>query len=324
MDHMEASAAASPCKGSRHSESEGLRCVSVNSSATTLVPATASPETCSGAASPSSPDRSISPEHEVRGLSVQLSPLHAEGLIGRQVTTASGHQLSKSNMDLKFVANSELLAGTLNRQVTLFDDDVSRGPASKAVSDQASTRASARRSTAGPPRPAELRRSKYTVPKVRLAPPSGCAGRSARGPSAAARLAPGGYSPIRNAAACDAEMVWDTVLIEGPMQQRILLAFWIWRWCVLVRVHGRWELRTYQDEAASLSAPGQPLQRLVVANLAVGLNALQPTVLTLSDKASNELRLMLRTGRGQRWEELASSVLWTKALRSARAPTSYV
>lgn len=124
------------------------------------------------------------------------------------------------------------------------------------------------------------------------------------------------------AAACDPETVWSTVLIEGPLQESCLWAFWAWRWCVLLRVRNRWELRVYADEAASLSSPGHPLRRHVLADFAVRLSPARPTVLVLEDSRSTEPRHWLRSGPGRRWEEVASSGLWSEALRSAQAPTS--
>jgi len=104
------------------------------------------------------------------------------------------------------------------------------------------------------------------------------------------------------------------------MQEFCYWAFWVWRWCVLVRVRNCWELRIYADEAASLSSPDQPLQRHAVAGLAVRPCPARPAVLLLEERASREPRRWLRSGPGQRWEELASSALWSEALRSARAP----
>jgi len=162
------------------------------------------------------------------------------------------------------------------------------------------------------PAPTELRRSKYVVPAEG---PGGASPRGwSRGPD---------FCALAAATACDAETVWDTVLIEGPMQECCFWAFWVWRWCVLVRVRNCWELRVYADEAASLSSPGHPLQRHVMADLAVRLSPARPTVLVLTDWTSMEPRHWLRSGPGQRWEEVVSSELWAEALRSARAPTPH-
>lgn len=211
-------------------------------------------------------------------------------------------------------------------------DELSLSPTESLLSRQASPLGSAasaceERRTASAPvvTPAELRRSKYVVPEAQKPPrhvqllsggasPGASPGKWSRGAD---------FCAIAAATACDADTVWDTVLIEGPMQECCFWAFWVWRWCVLVRVRNRWELRVYADEDASLSFPSQPLQRHVVEDLAVRLCPSRPAVLVLEERASNERRRWLRTGPGQRWEEMASSALWSEALRSARAPRRF-
>lgn len=112
---------------------------------------------------------------------------------------------------------------------------------------------------------------------------------------------------------------WSRVLIEGPLQQRNLLGLWRWRWCVLVRVFDTWELQVYGSQVEALGAPDQPLSRQKVAGLAVDLSPHLPSVLSLLDGKSGEVKLVVRAGCGKRWEELAASSLWRKALAGAGA-----
>lgn len=286
---MEAPSAATSSKRLRDGQDlEGARRRTSCSSSTTLAPSPATPA-LSSTRSPSSPERGSAKLADRVGLTDQLSPSQAEHFLRQQAGTSA--------RGCRSIHCPE-------RQAARIADAPTVTPA-----------------------PTQLRRSKYIVPADAqrlprhtrlLVAEQGSGGASpggqSRGPDFCALVA---------ATACDAETVWDTVLIEGPMQECCFWAFWVWRWCVLVRVRNRWELRVYSDEAASLSSPGRPLQRHVVADLAVRLSPTRPTVLVLEDGTSMEPRHWLRSGPGQRWEELASSELWAAALRSARVPTSH-
>lgn len=289
---MEAPDAAAPSKPFRDDgqDAEGgmKRLTSVSSGTTTRAPGTATPA-LSSTRSPSTPERGNARIADGIGLTDEMSLSQRESFLSRQASPLG----------------SAASAG---------------GCGSACCEERRASRA------AGAPAviPAELRRSKYVVPEAQKPPRHVRLPRAAQGPSGGA--SPGCWSrgaefcALAAATACDADTVWDTVLIEGPMQECCFLAFWVWRWCVLVRVRNRWELRVYADEASSLSSPGHPMQRHVVADLAVRLCPTRPAVLVLEERASREPRRWLRSGPGQRWEELASSALWSEALRSARAP----
>lgn len=104
------------------------------------------------------------------------------------------------------------------------------------------------------------------------------------------------------------------VLIEGSLQQRVLLWFWRSRWCVL----DRQEFRIYRDEEASLIMPESPLERYSAHLIGVAPDAHTPSVLLVrsAGSARGELILHLRTGMGLRWEEQAASALWCWAFSS--------
>jgi hypothetical protein len=105
------------------------------------------------------------------------------------------------------------------------------------------------------------------------------------------------------------------VLIEGPLQQRSMLFFWRWRWCVL----DRRELRVYQNEQVSLLQPEKPLERHSARALNVAPDLHWPSVLVLSGAAGgdDDPLLFLRTGPGVQWEEVAATMLWLRAFASA-------
>lgn len=107
------------------------------------------------------------------------------------------------------------------------------------------------------------------------------------------------------------------VLIEGPLQQRLLLVFWRWRWCVL----DRRELRVYRDEEASLLLPEKPLERHSVVTLSVGPDLHFPSVLICANARTGEPVMFLRAGPGLRWEEVAASTLWLSAFATAGRPS---
>lgn len=174
-----------------------------------------------------------------------------------------------------------------------------------------------------PQRPGDLRRRKYIVPQApyvqlgsqRQPPHRLCAyAPSARLPSPEADfgLAGGGVRPG-----------WDTVLIEGPLQQHVMLGFWRWRWCVVVRVFNQWELRVYRDEAASLSSPARPLQRHPASVLVVIPDAGQPSTLSCMDAPSGEQLLLLRTGGDCQLGEPAAWRLWAAALQAAGSTVDF-
>jgi len=108
------------------------------------------------------------------------------------------------------------------------------------------------------------------------------------------------------------------VLIEGPLQQRHLLVFWRWRWCVL----DRRELRVYWNEEASLLMPEKPLERRSVASLTVGPDLNFPSVLICADSRTREPLSFLRAGPGLRWEEVAASTLWLGAFAAVSRSAS--
>lgn len=115
------------------------------------------------------------------------------------------------------------------------------------------------------------------------------------------------------AGSCCPETDEGEVLIEGPLQQRHLLLFWRWRWCVL----DRRELRVYANEQASLLMPEKPLERRSVAAFTVGPDMNFPSVLVCTDTRTGEPLSFLRAGPGLRWEEVASSTLWLGAFAAA-------
>mmetsp|Transcript_82813 Transcript_82813/g.208553 ORF Transcript_82813/g.208553 Transcript_82813/m.208553 type:complete len:398 (+) Transcript_82813:88-1281(+) len=103
------------------------------------------------------------------------------------------------------------------------------------------------------------------------------------------------------------------VLVEGPMQQRALLFFWRWRWCVLTHE----DLRIYMDEQSSLLMPERPLERHPASKLGAAPDLHFPTVLVCTSlHGTGEPLMYLRTGPGLRWEELAAASLWLRAFAS--------
>ncbi|CAE8628263.1 unnamed protein product [Polarella glacialis] len=102
------------------------------------------------------------------------------------------------------------------------------------------------------------------------------------------------------------------VLVEGPLQQRHLAFFWRWRWCVL----DRHQLKLYRDEEASLLMPEKPLEVHSAASLSVGSDLHLPSSLICTSPTGEPL-MFLRTGRGERWEEIAAASLWLRAFASA-------
>mmetsp|Transcript_71256 Transcript_71256/g.159532 ORF Transcript_71256/g.159532 Transcript_71256/m.159532 type:complete len:344 (+) Transcript_71256:43-1074(+) len=125
---------------------------------------------------------------------------------------------------------------------------------------------------------------------------------TATGTPASSVAATGGASSAGESDDCE-------VLIEGPLQQRHLLVFWRWRWCVL----DRRELRIYRNEEASLLMPEKPLERRIVASMTVGPDLNFPSVLICADSRTGEPMSFLRAGPGLRWEEVAASTLWLGA-----------
>lgn len=115
-----------------------------------------------------------------------------------------------------------------------------------------------------------------------------------------------------------ARVGWDAVLIEGPLQKHAILSFWRQRWCVLARVLGDWELRVYQDKAASLSAVAIPLWRGRAGELMLVPDAGgQPSTLTCVDLNTGEPVLALRVLAGHQFEQLVAWKLWCAALQAA-------
>jgi len=155
--------------------------------------------------------------------------------------------------------------------------------------------------------PGELRRRKYTalhansrnlLNKNQLIPE----GRQAD--------APVGRPP---AVAASSESDDSEVLVEGPLQERHLLLFWRWRWCVL----DRQELRVYWDEEASLLTPERPAARHKVLSLTVAPDLHFPSVLICVNTDTGEQVMFLRAGPGTRWEEVAATTLWLRAFAAA-------
>lgn len=211
-----------------------------------------------------------------------------------------------------------------------FEGSSSRPAEDGARAKELAVEGGPRVSMAQPPRAGDLRRRKYRPARAPAA--AGLAPHSPRSEEAAVTpVAPSGRAAAHargareppdtstDDAARSAVPGWNRVLIEGPLQQRNLLGFWRWRWCVLVRVFDTWELRVYGSQAEALGAPDQPLSRQRAAGLAVDLNPHHPSVLSLLDGKSGEGRLVVRAGCGKRWEELAASSLWRKALAGAGA-----
>lgn len=102
----------------------------------------------------------------------------------------------------------------------------------------------------------------------------------------------------------------ETVLIEGPMQQRGFMSWWRWRWCVLQAD----ELRIYRNLEASILQHDRPQQRFDIETLRAATDLHHQTVLvferSFSADSGTPISLSLRTGSGQRWEEIAAASLW--------------
>jgi len=103
------------------------------------------------------------------------------------------------------------------------------------------------------------------------------------------------------------------VLVEGPLQQRVLFFLWRWRWCVLTCQ----ELRIYVDEEASLLTPERPIERHPASKISAAPDLHFPSVLVCTDQGSGEPFTYLRTGPGLRWEEVAAASLWLRAFASS-------
>jgi len=172
-------------------------------------------------------------------------------------------------------------------------------------------------------RSSDFRRRKYLLPQAQQA--SLCPGhRSAGWFPAAAR---GGEQPDHAVELCrlggdGAGIDWDAVIIEGPLPQHAILSFWRQRWCVLARVLGEWELRIYQDKAASRSAAAAPLWRGKARELALVPDAGgQPSTLTCVDLNTGEPVLALRVLAGDQFEQLVAWKLWCAALQASGLAT---
>lgn len=102
------------------------------------------------------------------------------------------------------------------------------------------------------------------------------------------------------------------VLCEGPLEQRSFMIFWAQRWCVM----DRREFRIYSDEEDSLLAPEKPLERYSVSAISMAPDLHAQSVLVISGLAGEPLAYV-RTGPGQRREEMVSSALWLASFAAA-------
>lgn len=152
--------------------------------------------------------------------------------------------------------------------------------------------------------PGELRRRKYTTRHSNLL------NKNQQIPEGRPADAPVGRPP---AVAASSEPDDSEVLVEGPLQERHLLLFWRWRWCVL----DRQELRVYWDEEASLLTPERPVARHKVLSLTVAPDLHFPSVLICANTDTSEQVMFLRAGPGTRWEEVAATTLWLRAFAAA-------
>lgn len=110
-----------------------------------------------------------------------------------------------------------------------------------------------------------------------------------------------------------AELDNKEVLVQGPLQEHKLLFYWQWRWCVL-----DWkELRIYASEDAFAKSPERPLRRFDVHRLHMALDLDSPSVLVCMSADSGALSMLLRSGPGQLWEEVAAAKLWLRMFASA-------
>jgi len=103
------------------------------------------------------------------------------------------------------------------------------------------------------------------------------------------------------------------ILVQGPLQEHRLLFFWQWRWCVLSKE----ELRIYGSEDAFATTPERPLQRLDVRQFHVALDLDSPSVLVCLTASTGALTMLLRSGPGVLWEEVAAAKLWLRMFGSA-------
>lgn len=103
------------------------------------------------------------------------------------------------------------------------------------------------------------------------------------------------------------------ILIQGPLQEHQLLFLWQWRWVVLDQK----ELRIYRSEDAFLSAPERPLRRYGITTFHVALDLDSPSVLVCMHADTGALSMLLRSGPGHVWEEVAASKLWLRMFASA-------
>lgn len=134
----------------------------------------------------------------------------------------------------------------------------------------------------------ELRRRRYVEPQARLAwPPQ--------------EITDSAITPAPNLGSLEPE-----VFMEGPLQQRTLLLFWSWRWCVLDSA----ELRIYTDQEARQLEPERPLAHYSIAKLHVTPDLYFPCLLVVTDAELGEPVTYLRSGCGQRWEENVAASLW--------------
>eukprot|EP00419_Tripos_fusus_P007923 CAMPEP_0172679286 /NCGR_PEP_ID=MMETSP1074-20121228/15961_1 /TAXON_ID=2916 /ORGANISM="Ceratium fusus, Strain PA161109" /LENGTH=336 /DNA_ID=CAMNT_0013497437 /DNA_START=20 /DNA_END=1031 /DNA_ORIENTATION=- len=152
--------------------------------------------------------------------------------------------------------------------------------------------------------PGELRRRKYTALHANLL------NKNQQIPEGRQADALVGKQPV---VAASSEPDDSEVLVEGPLQERHLLLFWRWRWCVL----DRQELRVYWDEEASLLTPERPAARHKVLSLTVAPDLHFPSVLICANADTGEQVMFLRAGPGTRWEEVAATTLWLRAFAAA-------
>jgi len=260
------------------------------------------------------------------------------------VVHGPGKELGCEEFDCQkaYLGSDGMSTGSLSTRNTSSSTSAEQSPTVGGFYHKAESKvSSSRRTTAAgggeapgsrPPRAGWLRRRKYRPAAAGAA--DGLAPHSpqaveAKTPACTAAPPRHAATPLRGArqpqdtstdeAARSAVPGWSRVLIEGPLQQRNLLGFWRWRWCVLVRVFDTWELRAYGSQAEALGGPDQPLSRQRAAGLAVDLSPHHPSVLSLLDGKSGEVKLVVRAGCGKRWEEFAAASLWRKALAGAGA-----
>jgi len=105
--------------------------------------------------------------------------------------------------------------------------------------------------------------------------------------------------------------------ICGPLQSQVWGRFWRWRWCVVDQK----AVHLYRDEQSWRAPSSKPLESFSlsrhVACKDLGMCCSSLRVFQVVDQRTGRTRVTLRTGSGERWEEIAAQKLWMHHINEA-------